>query len=113
MTVKLKIVDAETGAPLSGVVLWTEYNTDYDVPFTGGVAEIISSGAFTGAERSFTVYAEGYVPHEYMLILHDGVSYDIGLYKWWWYEKPALPPEEEKKGIAPLLIIGAALAAFR
>jgi len=115
MVISFSVVDRETARPLDGVLYWEEYGEVSAFPFRDGRINVVSSGAYTGARKSFSVWADGYVPHDDFFFQHNGQSFDIGLSRYA-YAPEAIPPEEPQEGpqrgivgLAPLLIVGGLL----
>lgn len=109
MVISFSVVDRETARPLNGVLYWEEYGEITAFPFRGGRIDVVSSGAYTGARRSFAVWADGYVPHYDYFFQYNGMSFDIGLSRYV-YAPEFVSPEEPGEG-SPLGKVIVALAA--
>ena len=97
MVVSFSIKDSETGALLSGIVVFQVYNSSFNLPFRNGSLQIDIDGSFKGLTRSFTVVVNGYVIHEDSFIQNDGRSFDIELARF----RGVPPPVAVLEPIAP------------
>jgi hypothetical protein len=103
MVISFSISDRETATPLDGVLVWEEYGEVSEIPFRDGRVNVVSSGAFAGARRSFSVWAVGYVPHFDYFFQHNGQSFDVGLSRYAGYTPEYIP--EGPTGGSPLGMI--------
>lgn len=116
MGIQFRVRDGVSGAALSGVIVWKEYGCQSLIPFTGGVIEVHSVGAFTGAHKGYEVWVDGYVPHMGDFIQNNGRIEEVLLSRYASYlvpEPPVYPPEPvpstPKLGLPLLIGLGALL----
>jgi len=105
MGISFRIRDKSSGVALSGVIVWLEYGSRSIIPFTGGVIEVHSVGAFTGAHKAYEVWVDGYVPRFDDFIQNNGLTQDILLSRYASYivpEEPIPPPEVPSPPSSPL-----------
>ena len=98
MGIRFTVRDRDSNEALSGWIIWDEYGSRSVIPFTGGAIEVHSVGAYTGAHKSYEVWAEGYVPHGADFIQNNGQAVDVLLSRYASYlypEPPVMPPMPE------------------
>jgi len=104
MGIKFTVRDRDSNEALSGWIVWREYGSVSYIPFTGGVIEVHSVGAYTGAHKAYEVWADGYVPHEADFIQNNGRTEDILLSRYASYIVPEEPtPPEQPPTSSPLV----------
>ena len=119
MGVRFTIRDRVTNEALSGWIVWKEYGSRSLIPFTGGAIEVHSVGAYTGASKSYEVWADGYVPHMEGFIQNNGLAEDVLLSRYASYlypETPEIPPVPEApttSSLGWLTLLGAAALLIR
>lgn len=62
MVVSFNVTDADTGAPLSGTVVWSESGSTYYLPLLDGKLEVATSGSQDRLRKLYYVAVDGYVP---------------------------------------------------
>ena len=105
MGIRFTVRDRDSNDALSGVIVWLEYGSRSIIPFTGGVIEIHSVGAYTGAHKAYEVWVDGYVPHSADFIQNNGRTEDVLLSRYASYivpEEPIPPPEVPPPPSSPL-----------